>query len=308
MRYSNLALLLLVFAGLIGSQASAEPKRHGANNRESSERREASDLSDRLEAERIASNPDAAGAPIPKRLKQLHDVTAKTEYDKKKAQVKELRLDALKVSAFRWGSQEGMYWRYQIILNMLEANSLELHTAADFNKFLVDGKMLVPVISKSERMFQQNNDSSVRTVSVAYTLEKPARLVPQAPTWRDYLIRAVDTPVKPHDALFPRTEIEKVVWADALNRGWRSGVEQADAIFDIDLRRMHADIDGMFRFRILFAQNIVTLPIYKNSRYNVVKVEDGKTIHLNDIVYEITDQSEFSDTKEWEPFFREGSN
>ncbi|MCH9665933.1 MAG: type IV secretion system DotC family protein [Gammaproteobacteria bacterium] len=302
MRYSHLAILLLMFAGLIGSQAWAEPKRHGVNNRESSESREAS----KLAAERIANNPDAAGEPVPRRLKKLHAVTAKTEYKKKKAQVAELRMDALKVSAFRWGSQEGMYWRYQIILAMLEENSLELHTTADFNKFLVDGKMLLPVISKSERMFQQNNDTSVRTVSVSYTLEKPARLVPQAPTWRDYLIRAVDTPVKPHDALFPRTNVEKVVWADALSRGWQSGAEQADAIFDIDLRRMHADIDGMFRFRNLLAQNIVTLPIYKNSRYNVVKVEDGKTIHLNDIVYEITEQSEFSDTEKWEPYFKGG--
>ena len=30
---------------------------------------------------------------------------------------------------------------------------------ADFNKFLVDGKMLMPVISKSERMFQQETSS-----------------------------------------------------------------------------------------------------------------------------------------------------
>lgn len=283
------------------SSPMAQPSKGGPDPRASQDHREAMALRDKLYAERSPDQIDKQ--PVPARLSELHQITAKTEYAKEQAKVAELRLDALRVSAFSWGTQEGMYWRYQIIQKQLERNSLWLHTIADFNRFLVDGKMLMPVVSKSERMFEQNSDSNVRTVSVSYTLEKPARLVSQPPNWRDYLIRAVDPPVKPHDALFPRTKVEQVVWADSLDRGWASGVDQANEIFDIDLRRMHADLDGMYRFRTLFAQNIVTLPVYKNSRYNVVKVEDGKTIHLNDVVYEITAQSEFADTAKWEPFF-----
>lgn len=289
-----------VAAFALASSLMAQPLKRGVE-RTSEDHREAIQLRDELHAERTTTQPDEQ--PVPTRLRELHQITAKTELEKEQAKVAELRLDALRVSAFSWGTQEGMYWRYQIIQKQLEKYSLRLHAIADFNRFLVDGKMLMPVVSKSERMFEQNSDSNVRTVSVSYTLEKPARLVSQPPTWRDYLIRTIDPPVKPHNVLFPRTEVEQVVWADALDRGWASGVEQANEIFDIDLRRMHAELDGMYRFRTLFAQNIVTLPVYKNSRYNVVKVEDGKTIHLNDIVYEITEQSEFSETEKWEPFF-----
>lgn len=304
MRHSTLAFLLLVFTGVIGASAHAEPKRSGSAHRSLSDAREANEMQEMLYEERFENNPDGAGAPVPKRLKALHEVTAKTAYKKKKTQVSALRHDAMKVSAFSWGAQEGMYWRYQTILDLQEENSLWLHAIADFNKFLVDGKMLMPVISKAERMFQQNNDSSVRTISVSYTLEKPSRLVLQAPTWRDYLVRPAEEPVKPHDALFPRTKIESVIWADALTRGWDAGVDQANQIHDIDLRRMHADIDGMLQFRLLLAQNIVTLPVYRNSRYDVIKVEGGRTIHLNDVVYEITEQSEFTDTQKWEPHFK----
>ncbi len=301
MRVTLSTLSLLIAAVLVAPHVIAEPKIGVSQKNLSKDHREAAELKEKIENESPLA--EKSNEPIPQRLKELHEVTAKTEYEKEQAKVAELRLDAIRVSAFSWGAQEGMFWRYAIIKKHLDKSSLWLHSIADFNRFLVDGKMLMPVISKSERMFEQNSDSNVRTVSVSYTLEKPARLVSQPPTWRDYLIRSIDKPVKPHDALFPRSEVERVVWIDALNRGWKSGIEQANQIYDVDLRRMHADLDGMYRFRSLFVQNIVTLPSYKNSRYDVVKVEDGNSIHLNDVVYEITKQSEFSETTRWEPIF-----
>lgn len=301
----NYPKLLFICSAVIMAQLSFAQQEKISHDRMSDDEKAARELEDKLRNERLKALNGDQSEPVPVRLKELHEITAKTEYNKKQEKVAELRLDALKVSAFSWGTQEGMFWRYQKIQRSLESNSLQLHTIADFNKFLVDGKMLMPVISKSERMFLQETSSKVRTVSVAYNLEKPAKLVAQPPTWRDYLVRVVDEPVKPHDALFPRTELEQVVWRDALDRGWAAGVEQANDIFDIDLRRLHSDLDGMYRFRTLLVQNIVSLPEYKDSRYAVMKVEDGKTIHLNDVVYEITEQSEFSDTKKWEPFFNE---
>ena len=82
-----------------------------------------------------------------------------------------------------------MYWRYQNIVASLDRQSIELHTVFSFNKFLVDGKMLMPSIIEANKVFEQTTDATVRTVNVSYTLDKPARLVPSPPTWRDYLIR-----------------------------------------------------------------------------------------------------------------------
>jgi len=244
---------------------------------------------------------------IPERLKELHGITDKVDYDKKEEGVKQIRLHTLKQAAFSWGVQEGLYWRYGKIVGSLDYQSLELHTVFSFNKFIVNGKMLLPSIIKSDRIFEQKSDDTVRTVNVSFTLDKPARLVPQTPTWRDYLIRSIDKPQKPHDVIFPRTGEETVVWIENLNRGWKEGVTQADDIFEIDIRRLQRDIEGMYRFRKLLAMGVVTMPKISSSNYSVVKLDNGRTLNLNDVVYSITAQSDFTETQEWKPFFRMSS-
>jgi defect in organelle trafficking protein DotC len=244
----------------------------------------------------------------PGRLKELHGITKKIDYDKGDKGVKQIRLQTLKQAAFSWGVQEGLSWRYENIVSALDKQSLELHTVFSFNKFIVDGKMLLPSIIKAERIFDQTASDTARTVNVSFTLDKPARLVPQTPTWRDYLIRRIDGPQKPHDVIFPRTPEEAQVWAENLDKGWKEGVKQADDVFEIDLRRLQRDIEGMYRFRKLLAMGIVTMPKIASSKYSVVKIDNGRTMNLNDVVYSITTQSDFTKTEKWEPFFRLGSS
>lgn len=255
-------------------------------------------------AEDVIFTPAVDEPKLPKRLKELHTITDAVDYKKGEQGVKQIRLQTLKQAAFSWGVQEGLYWRYKKIEASLESQSLELHTVFSFNKFLVDGKMLMPSIIEADRVFEQTTESTVRTVNVSYTLDKPARLVPHPPTWRDYLIRNIDKPQKPHEVIFPRTNDEKLAWVEALNKGWDEGCEQADDIFQIDLRRIQKDIEGMYRFRKLLAMGIVTLPRISSSSYSVIKLDDGKTLNINDVVYSITMQSNFTETDKWEPFFR----
>ena len=257
-------------------------------------------------AEQVEFAPEMPEKEMPHRLKELYKITKKTDYDKDDQGVKQIRLRTLKQAAFSWGVQEGLYWRYQNIVELMESQSLELHTVFSFNKFIVDGKMLLPSIVQAERIFDQTSDTSVRTVNVSFTLDKPARLVPQPPTWRDYLIRSIDEPQKPHDVIFPRTSDEREVWIENLNRGWHEGIKQADDIYEIDLRHMTKDIEGMYRFRKLLVMGVVTMPRISSSKYSVMKLDNGKTINLNDVVYSITAQSDFTDTDKWEPFFRSG--
>jgi len=209
-------------------------------------------------AEDTKFKPEMSKQELPERLKELHGITENIFYDKDEQGVKQIRHQTLKQAAFSWGVQEGLFWRYGNIVDSLDKQSLELHTVFSFNKFIVDGKMLLPSIIKADRIFEQTANDTVRTVNVSFTLDKPARLVPQTPTWRDYLIRSIDEPQKPHDAIFPRTSEETMVWVENLNKGWEEGVSQADDIFEIDLRRLQRDIEGMYRFRKLLAMGIVT--------------------------------------------------
>lgn len=257
-----------------------------------------------VNADEAKFKPEATKKKIPARLKELHSVAEKVDYDKDDKGVKQIRLQTLKQAAFSWGVQEGLHWRYGNVVESLDKQSLELHTVFSFNKFIVDGKMLLPSIIKAERIFEQTAEDQARTVNVSFTLDKPARLVPQTPTWRDYLIRAIDEPQKPHDVIFPRTAEESKVWIENLDRGWGEGVSQADDIFEIDLRRLQRDIEGMYRFRKLLAMGVVTMPKISSSKYSVVTLDNGRTINLNDVVYQISDQSDFTKTEKWEPFFR----
>lgn len=248
--------------------------------------------------------PPGVEPVLPERLKQLHAITATVEYDKDEQGVKQMRLQALRQAAFSWGVQEGLYWRYSRIADLLDSQSLALHTVFDFSKFMVNGKMLLPSIVEAERIYEQTSDNTARTVNVSYTLDKPARLIPQSPTWRDYLMRTIDEPVRPHEAMFPRNNEEERAWIERLNKGWAEGVGQAGDIFEIDLRRLQKDVEGMYRFRKLLAMGVVTMPTISRSKYPVLKLDNGKTINLNDVVYTITTQADFTDTDRWEPFFR----
>jgi len=257
-------------------------------------------------AEKDYPNIEIEKEPDPTRLSELFDITENVDWENEEKGIKEIRLKTLKNAAYSWGVQEGLYWRYNNIVEILERESLQLHTIFDWSKFIVDGKMLMPSVVEAERIFDQSSSSQVRTVNISYTLNEQARLVPQNPTWRDYLIRAVDKPQKPHDVIFPRTKEERAAWNHNLRRGWKTGVKQANDIFEIDLRRLQKEFEGRYRFRKLLTMGIVSLPKVSSSKYTILKTDNGKTMNLNDVVWTITRQSDFTDKDNWQPFFRTG--
>jgi len=243
----------------------------------------------------------------PKRLNELFNITEEVDYDKEREGTRKIRLSTLKNAAFSWGVQEGLFWRHNIIMKFLDEQSLNLHTVFDFNKFIVDGKMLMPSVVESERIFDQTSRTSARTVNVSFTLDKSAKIVPKPPTWRDYLLRTIDKPERPHAVIFPRTSDETDAWIELLEKGWKSGIKQANDIFEIDLRNLQKNFEGRYRFRKLLAMGYVTMPQVKSSKYSVLKLEDGRTININDVLYSITSISEFTDSDKWVPYFREGA-
>jgi defect-in-organelle-trafficking protein DotC len=226
------------------------------------------------------------------------------------APMSQLRLTSIKQVAYQWSVQAGMFDRYQQIQLMLESHAGQLDTIFSFDKFLIDGKILLPTILQTERIFEQNSDTQVRTINVSYTLDKPSRLVPGPPSWRQYLTRPVEEVIRPHQVMFPRSAEETRVWETELTRGWAAGTQQADDIFAMDFLRLQTDIEGMYRYRKLLTQHIVTLPAIKASHYSVQRTADGKTIHLNDVVYTLDKEAEFTSIDDWTPILRsaQGSN
>lgn len=240
----------------------------------------------------------------PDRLKRLYSITDDVDYDPENSGVGEVRLKSIKVAAFSWGVQEGMFWRYEGINKLLDDNATYLHTVFNFNKFIYEGKMLLPTVQKAERIIHQISDKTARTYDVSIELDRPAKLVPMVPTWREYLVRQIDPPQKPHEAMFPRNSIEERAWLDALNKGWEEGVKQANDIYDLDVTLLHKEMSGLYIFRKLLAMNYFKMPKISESKYGNILLADGKVMNLNDTVYTITVESSFENIEDWEPFFR----
>lgn len=245
------------------------------------------------------------GCASPKKSK-IDEIYSSSTFIKsgKKSNDNKLREKVVRDTALSWGAQEGLYWRTSMLEQMMDELSWELHTVFGFYKFLVDGKVLMPVVHTAERTIEQLTNESVKTTDVKYMIADDAQFVTQIPTWRDYLMVRVDKPVAPQDTLFPKTKGERKAWRKGLDEGWDVGVEQANEIFEQNLRELRAEIEGLYNFRILNAMGIVSMPKYSYSRYETVNLKDGKQLNVNDMVYSITKQSEFTDTDEWQPYFR----
>jgi defect-in-organelle-trafficking protein DotC len=216
------------------------------------------------------------------------------------------RIKAISIDAYSWGIQEGMYYRTGVIQNILEKHSGTIHKLISLGKFIVDGKMLMPTVVESERIYVKNSDVSATEINMSYTLDKMPRIVSQVPTWRDYLKRSVAEPEKPLEYALPRTEDEQEAWDREFKRGWASGNKQADAIYNNDLARMHSDIAGLYRYRYLLSQNIVVLPVISKQKTGVILLDSGKTIYLNNVEHRIEMDSIFNDVDNWKPVFYQG--
>lgn len=214
------------------------------------------------------------------------------------------RTEVVGQEAFDYGIELGKYVRGNEINGILNRYSTTISQIYDFNKFIVDGNILLPTVGYAERLFEQMSETKVRSVRASYTLEKAARLVAQPPTWRDYLFRQHALPPEVHPLLYPRDETEKMVFDYEFERGYRAGVTHVNLIFDSDWKRLQNDVEGHYRFRILAAQNIVSLPSASRGAYPIQRSQDRKTIYLNDVILEVNRDSEFTDTSDWEPGFR----
>ncbi|MCU7950950.1 MAG: type IV secretion system DotC family protein [gamma proteobacterium symbiont of Bathyaustriella thionipta] len=216
--------------------------------------------------------------------------------------ISNLRIRSLKQAGYSLGVQSGMAWRMTVLNKYLDQNSTRLDRIFDFSRFLMDGKVLYPVILESKRMYHHESDIKARTVSVSYVLSKNAKVVPSAPSWREYLSRNAQRPQIPDRRLFPSTAFEKKVWIEVIKKGWIDGVEQANDIFTIDQRKLYRDYSGMQRFRMLVQQNLISMPELAIGNFGVIK--DGKTLNVNDVIYEITMGADFNNEKNWKPIFK----
>ena len=215
-----------------------------------------------------------------------------------KVQVDDGRAELIQVAAVSLGSQAGMAARAREIETALLSRATQYDRAFNFSAIMLEPGFLPPVITQGIDAYNQPNDNEARAADCIFKIERPARIVPVAPTWRTYLLGNSTPAVRPDSSVLPKTAEEKRLWDEWASSGWNQGARQADENFEANLARLRQDMQGMVRFKILYEQGLVSKP--KLSRSFLGVTGGGDEMAVNDRIIRITQKSALdANTKNW---------
>lgn len=211
-----------------------------------------------------------------------------------------MRLKAIRETAFSYGAQTGLSWRYAQLLEFTKSQEGTLDRIANFSPFIVDERMLLPSITEVRDRFDVAPDGSeVRTVEIQYMIDEKPTAISQPPTWRQYLWREFPYPELPHQALLPDSAEEERVWQKAALEGWKSGLEHAQLSWENNLNEMVRDIRGRITYRILQNRGVVNAPVMTKGIPELTQAEDGRILNAGDTIYAITVPVSFAAQDQW---------
>lgn len=213
-----------------------------------------------------------------------------------KVQGGKIRLDALKEIAIGLGVKGGLNHRAEEINATLEKQKSRLDVIYNFSSLVISTPaglskttqytILPPVISEANNTLKAVGDDEIQAADKVYRIEKQAKFITAAPTWRIYLAQNSQPVDLPDASLMPRDDNERAAWKQWIAEGWGVGQMQADAIFDVSLSTLTRDYNGMVKYKTLLKQNIVTEPFVAENRLGITG--GGKDMALDSRVLKIT--------------------
>jgi defect in organelle trafficking protein DotC len=161
--------------------------------------------------------------------------------------------------------------------------------------------MRPPIVTSAQMAFAlADNGQVARETACIYQITEEAQLASAPPNWRSYLVRSWSPPMKPTDAVLPRTKQEAAYWSVWVAQGWAAGETQAVEIYQDDLGRLERDLVGMARYRVLLRAGLVEPPVVA---FSDQAVEGGRdSLHVSDQTIRITDQPGLQgNANQWQP-------
>ncbi len=140
---------------------------------------------------------------------------------------------------------------------------------------MIGPHLVPPVIGEVHDVKERNGDQLLYLTLGAYQIVRPARLVLNPPTWRDYLIVNAAGPQTSLPALQPQNADEQSIYDQAYQAGLAKGILEARDTFDDNLNRLDRDYRGMQRYHQLAHRGAVSLPVVEASRTGVRLAEGG---------------------------------
>lgn len=197
-----------------------------------------------------------------------------------------LRMASLKKNAFSIGAQAGLAYRTKLINKTLEANKSYLDTIFNFEPLMINTNIIPPVLIESRNTLQMYQDrKTIRVADQTYTILRQAFFSTTIPNWTYYLLMSYPEPDLNNNSLLPQNSDERELWKHRVEEGWHIGIKQADEILQTNLNRLKRDYQGMVRYRLLLAQNMVSAPEIAQRDLGVTG--GGDTISINDKLFNI---------------------
>lgn len=217
----------------------------------------------------------------------------------------DIRGDAIKEAALSYGARGGLAWRTWHIRNELETRARYMDKVFDFRQLLIPAPsgLLIepPVIAEAmDATLIDNQGMDAALADRVLNINKNAKIVSTARTWRSYLERQWGDVTPPPDILRPANNEEREIWRERVHEGWKRGVGQADEIFQSDLNKLVADFQGMVRYRSLLAQGMVSPPYATQTDRGITG--GGNTMRIGDRALSITELPKLqTGYKKWQP-------
>lgn len=229
-------------------------------------------------------------------LKAQEQAAFKGEATTNELYKRDVRLRSLEQYAFQAAARQGIKSRLKQMELAISKNARDLDAIYDFAPLLIKGKVIPPVITEANDIYNLEDSTTIKTSDRIYQIKNQARFSSVAPNWRAYMqlpieSKAYGSEVFVSKALMPENESEKQVWLMATVKGWDSGVEQANTMLENNFKRLNRDYVGMVRFHEFVLQGKLTMPLI--NEYDLDNSNDGNTMVLNEQMLKLTQLPQF---------------
>jgi len=232
-------------------------------------------------------------------IQRLNDSMAK-----KNAAVEEnhFRKELLRETALSVGARSGLAWRAEQLNTAVEQRASYLDVIFNFRALVLDDNVIPPVLVESRYAVNLDTPHELRIADRTYKIVKQSRFVTAPPVWQDYLVMNQKKPEMPDASLLPKKgdREEQAIWERYAAIGWMRGIDQANMIFAENLNRIRRDYQGMLRYRVLLAQNMISAPQVASRDLGITGGGDEMSINDRTLVIKALPALK-ADTEQWQP-------
>lgn len=173
----------------------------------------------------------------------------------------------------------------EYINKLLDEYARLLDDTYDFPSLMLPNNVIPPVIRKVEKITEQSGDV-LKYSAAQFQIVRQASFATRPPTWRTYLPIPVWSDLgTTHVSLMPTNSQEQTAAQEGLDKGWRAGITQANAMFFKGLTRLENDWLGMNTYHALLKMNMVTQPIV--NRQDVAVSGSSDSLIVDQSTYKI---------------------